>query len=295
MKNLKHFLPFLAILSIGSIFTACLTDEGDESPVYGVSTWYSKDSLVGGSHYLFNVEARATKGTLTEMNISSYDRVQGLKDLVKVPLSGTKYAYLYDYLVPILEDSVTEVELRVQIKNSEGDTWNAVKYLKVFTSDYRLKEIAGLVIYEEPTNNPNRPNALNLMGGGAQPIVTMLETKDSIKNVVASFDPLSGDDMSYAFHTESQEKNYNVYMAKMSNFDYAGATYKSVRNAFRSAADLGRGVSNLKENDIVIVGLQDGSSNRTPLAVIRVVRIFDNEGKENDRYELNVKTMQRQQ
>ena len=295
MKNLKHFLPILAILSISSIITACLSNDGDESHVYGVSTWYSKDSVVGGSHYLFNVEAHATNGTLTEMNISSYDPIQGLKDLAKVPLSGTKYTYEYDYLVPILADSVTEVQLRVQIKNSEGETWNATKYLKVFTSDYRLKEIAGLVIYEEPTNNPNRPNALNLMGGGAQPIVTMLETKDSIKNVVASFDPLSGDDMSYAFHTESQEKNYNVYMAKMSNFDYAGATYKSVLNAFQNAADLGRGVNDLKPGDIVIVGLIDGNSLRTPLAAVRIVRILDEAGKENDCYELNVKTMQRQQ
>ena len=295
MKNLKHFLPILAILSISSIITACLSNDGDESHVYGVSTWYSKDSVVGGSHYLFNVEARATNGTLTEMNISSYDPIQGLKDLAKVPLSGTKYTYEYDYLVPILADSVTEVQLRVQIKNSEGETWNATKYLKVFTSDFRLKEITGLLIYEEPTNNPNRPNALNLMGGGAQPIVTMLETKDSIKNVVASFDPLSGDDMSCAFYTLSQEKNYNVYMAKMSNFDYAGATYKSVLNAFQNAADLGRGVSNLKENDIVIVGLIDGNSLRTPLAAVRIVRILDEAGKEDDRYELNVKTMQRQQ
>ena len=292
MKNLKHLLPILAILSIGSIFTGCLTDEGDESPVYGISTWYSKDSIVGGSHYLFKVEACATKGTLAEMNISSYDPIQGLKDLAKVPLSGTKYTYEYDYLVPILADSVTEVQLRVQIKNSEGDTWNATKYLKVFTSDYSLKEIAGLVIYEKPTLT--HPNALNLMGGGAQPIVTTLETKDSIKNVVAYYDPEGGADMSYAFYTQSQEKNYNVYMAKMANFDYAKATYKSVHNAFQSAADLGRNVTNLEDNNIVIVGLIDGSSNRTPLAVIRVVHIYDNPGKDNDYYELNVKTMQRQ-
>lgn len=294
MKNLKHFLPILAILSISSIITACLTNDGDESHVYGVSTWYSKDSVVGGSHYLFNVEARATNGTLTEMNISSYDPIQGLKDLAKVPLSGTKYTYEYDYLVPILADSVTEVQLRVQIKNSEGETWNATKYLKVFTSDYRLKEITGLVIYEQPTLT--HPNALNLMGGGAQPIVTTLEEKDSIKNVVAYYDRLEGgDEMSCAFYTLSQEKNYNVYMAKMSNFDYAGATYKSVLNAFQNAADLGRNVTDLKQGDIVIVGLIDGNSLRTPLAAVRIVRILDEAGKENDCYELNVKTMQRQQ
>ena len=292
MKNLKHLLPILAILSIGSIITGCLSDDGDESPVYGVSTWYSKDSVVGGSHYLFKIEAHATKGSLAELNISSYDPVQGLKDLAKVPLSGTKYLYEYDYVAPILADSVTEVQLRVQIKNSEGETWNATKYLKVFTSDYRLKEITGLVIYEKPT--VTHPNALNLMGGGAQTIVTTIEEKDSIKNVVAYLDPDAGDAMSRAFYTLSQEKNYNIYMAKMSNFDYAGATYKSVRSAFQNAADLGRSVSNLQENDIVIVGLIDGSSIRTPLAAIRIVRIFDNEGKDDDRYEINVKTMQRQ-
>ena len=293
MKNLKHFLPILAILSISSIITACLSNDGDESHVYGVSTWYSKDSVVGGSHYLFNVEAHATNGTLTEMNISSYDPIQGLKDLAKVPLSGTKYTYEYDYLVPILADSVTEVQLRVQIKNSEGETWNATKYLKVFTSDFRLKEITGLLIYEKPSIN--RPNALNFMGGGAQPIVTTVEEKDSIKNFIAYYDEQTGDAMSKAFYTKSQEKNYNVYMAKMSNFDYAGATYKSVLNACQNAADLGRGVSNLKENDIVIVGLIDGNSLRTPLAAVRIVRILDEAGKENDCYELNVKTMQRQQ
>lgn len=294
MKNLKHFLPILAILSISSIITACLSNDGDESHVYGVSTWYSKDSVVGGSHYLFNVEAHATNGTLTEMNISSYDPIQGLKDLAKVPLSGTKYTYEYDYLVPILADSVTEVQLRVQIKNSEGETWNATKYLKVFTSDFRLKEITGLLIYEKPSIN--HPNALNFMGGGAQPIVTTFEEKDSIKNFVAEYDRLEGgDDISCAFYTLSQEKNYNVYMAKMSNFDYAGATYKSVLNAFQNAADLGRGVNKLKQGDIVIVGLIDGNSLRTPLAAVRIVRIIDEAGKENDCYELNVKTMQRQQ
>lgn len=293
MKNLKHFLPILAILSICSIITGCLSNDGDESHVYGVSTWYSKDSVVGGSHYLFNVEARATSGTLTEMNISSYDPIQGLRDLTKVPLSGTKYTYEYDYLVPILADSVTEVQLRVQIKNSEGETWNATKYLKVFTSDFRLKEITGLLIYEKPSIN--RPNALNFMGGGAQPIVTEAEAKDSIKNFIAYYDEQTGDAMSKAFYTLSQEKNYNVYMAKMSNFDYAGATYKSVRNAFQNAADLGRSVTDLKQGDIVIVGLIDGNSLRTPLAAVRIVRIIDEAGKENDCYELNVKTMQRQQ
>lgn len=294
MKNLKHFLPILAILSISSIITACLSNDGDESHVYGVSTWYSKDSVVGGSHYLFNVEAHATNGTLTEMNISSYDPIQGLRDLTKVPLSGTKYTYEYDYLVPILADSVTEVQLRVQIKNSEGETWNGTKYLKVFTSDFRLKEITGLLIYEKPSIN--HPNALNFMGGGAQPIVTTFEEKDSIKNFVAEYDRLEGgDDISCAFYTLSQEKNYNVYMAKMSNFDYAGATYKSVLNAFQNAADLGRGVNKLKQGDIVIVGLIDGNSLRTPLAAVRIVRIIDEAGKENDCYELNVKTMQRQQ
>ncbi len=294
MKNLKHFLPILAILSISSIITACLSNDGDESHVYGVSTWYSKDSVVGGSHYLFNVEAHATNGTLTEMNISSYDPIQGLKDLAKVPLSGTKYTYEYDYLVPILADSVTEVQLRVQIKNSEGETWNATKYLKVFTSDFRLKEITGLLIYEKPSIN--HPNALNFMGGGAQPINTTLEEKDSIKNLIAYYDRLEGgDDISRAFYTLSQEKNYNVYMAKMSNFDYAGATYKSVRNAFQNAADLGRSVTDLKQGDIVIVGLIDGNSVRTPLAAVRIVRILDEAGKEKDCYELNVKTMQRQQ
>ena len=292
MKNLKHFLPILAILSISSIITACLSNDGDESHVYGVSTWYSKDSVVGGSHYLFNVEAHATNGTLTEMNISSYDPIQGLKDLAKVPLSGTKYTYEYDYLVPILADSVTEVQLRVQIKNSEGETWNATKYLKVFTSDFRLKEITGLLIYEKPSIN--RPNALNFMGGGAQPIVTMVEEQDSIKNFIAYYDWESDDAMSKAFYTKSQEKNYNVYMAKMSNFDYAGATYKSVRNAFQNTADLGRSVTDLKQGDIVIVGLLDRSALRTPLAVVRIVRILDEAGKENDCYELCVKTMQRQ-
>ena len=49
-----------------------------------------------------------------------------------------------------------------------------------------------------------------------------------------------------------------------------------------------------KQGDIVIVGLIDGSSVRTPLAAVRIVRILDEAGKENDCYELNVKTMQRQ-
>ena len=284
---MKHLLPVMAILAIGSIFTSCLTDEGDASPVYGIANWYGKDSVIGGSHYLFNIEAHAYKGTLSEMTISSYNPVDGLKEQVKLPLSGTKYTYEFDYLTPILTDSVTEVQLRVQIKNSEGDTWNGTKYLKVFTSDFRLKEITGLVIYEKPAIN--HPNALNLMGGGAQPIVTTVEKYDSIKNVVAYYDETAGDDMSYAFYTESQTEKANV-----SNFNYAEASYKSVRSAFQNAADLSRTVSNLKENDIILVGTIDGSSTRTPLAAIRIIRIIDNEGKADDRYELNVKTMQRQ-
>lgn len=289
---MKKIIPLIMAIGISLCNISCMEGGEDQSPVYGIASWFTTDSINGGEFRSFTIKAYATKGTLKDISFSTFDSQEGYKQLETIEISGTEYKCEYIFKAPILAEEVSNVQLRVRIRTNEGETWQGTKTWKVFTSDFPLKEATGITLYEKPAIGHN--NALNLMGGGLQPINTTIEKFDSIKNVVTYYDPEGGDAMSLGFLTESQTENANIYMGKATNYNYAEATYKSALSAYQNTATLSRSVSDLKEDDIILVGLISSTAIKTPLAVIRIVRIIDEEGKDNDRYEINVKTMQRQ-
>lgn len=288
---MKKILPLITFAILSAFNWSCVENEGDESPVYIMANWASKDSVLGGRHYFFKMEMVATQGTLDKLTMTAVDGYNGKRDLETIELNGgTKKKTEYDFLLPIFPDSLVEMELRATVRNSEGEEWTGTKRLKVFAADYALNETS-FSLWENPTLGAN--NALYFSGGKASAINTGHDTDVTHHHVVISYDENAGTAASKAIRTFAP----NVRIVRTNNFDYANAKYNSVLNAFRdryNVGDVKTFINNITIGDVILVGTVDETAKKAvALGVFKVESVPETNDKETDVYRFLVKGMGR--
>jgi hypothetical protein len=77
-----------------------------------------------------------------------------------------------------------------------------------------------------------------------------------------------------------------IKFVRYNDFSYASATRKDVVNAYLSGNPLEM-LSHIVSNDVVLIG-----RGLTPLGVLKIVAVFDEDGITNDRYVFNIKLME---
>lgn len=285
---MKKILSFITIILLGGMFWACEDLESGESPVYIDATWDQKDSVIGGQHYFFKMNINATKGSLDKLVMTSVDGYNGKQILETIQLNGTTKKYEYDFELPIFEDSVTEVQLRATVSNTEGDEWNGTKKLKVFAADYTLAE-SDLTLVEIPT--PGKYNGFWFQGGKPKPFSTTdADVPEDQQQVIIHYN-----DLNTAASKSITSKSGNVRFARVNSFDYTNAKYNSVLNTFRSRyqlQDVRGSIGDLTAGDIILIGtVIDGKAKA--LGVMKVVSVPETNDKDGDIYRFLVKGMGR--
>lgn len=289
---MKKILPLITFAILSAFNWSCVENEGDESPVYIMANWASKDSVLGGRHYFFKMEMVATQGTLDKLTMTAVDGYNGKRDLETIELNGgTKKKTEYDFLLPIFPDSLVEMELRATVRNSEGEEWTGTKKLKVFAADYALTENE-LALVEKPA--PGKYNGFYFSAGKPEPINTEVVTDAERQHVVIYYDKDKEDNVaSKGIKTNTA----NVRMSRVNSFDYANAKYNSVLNTFSDRYNVGEvytSIGNLVVGDVILVGTVDETAKKAvALGVFKVESVPETNDKETDVYRFLVKGMGR--
>ena len=80
--------------------------------------------------------------------------------------------------------------------------------------------------------------------------------------------------------------NTKRYFVRANGYNYAKATYQTVRSVYKASVPY-HVVDNIQNGDIIIVG-----DEIEPIAVFKVVAVFDEQGVANDRFVVSMKLVE---
>lgn len=269
---MNKLIGILALCSSLLVFCNC-TDETDASPITVYTDLKNNTTVYSNEIYELTVDINSIYGPLNKINITSFDSQRGQTVLLDSTINKESVSFKYFYKAPMLDNDSTNVKLTFSATNTNGNSQETSRTIKIIKRDYLLQEISGITIYSVETDE--HPNALCLKN--FKPIMYSLADSADID----LFIPLNteyGESIPTEWHT-----NTNIYFARANNFDYGNATYKSVTETYAATISNPK-INGLKANDVILVGRGNKA-----IGVIKIIQIFDELGTENDRYIINIK------
>lgn len=282
----KYFDRNMQLMSLGKIillsacFCGILASCGDltadnPQPVYAA---LSTDESVydAGTVIELKLGASAMNGqNLKSFHIESFDSERGnvfVKDSTLVnPLSRLDCSIAYR--LPFFNTDSLALRFTVNVLDVNGNSQNASTSIQVASSDRLLSELSGITLYA--SEGENRPNGYSFSRN--LPIRVSLSDSADI-DFQTVLDEASNGTLSRKWTT-----NTNLYFVKSNSFNYAKASYLNVVSAYKASVGY-HVVDNIQNDDIIIIG-----NDSAPLAIVKVVNVFDEEGVVNDRFLINMK------
>lgn len=269
MKNFYLFICFFNLL--GLIFFSC-TPETD--PVILVSSENLVSPMKADVHVRFKVEAKSKKSTITRIEIKEYSNDFSYRTLKDTLLNESNPYFLFEYLTPQLSDN-QEVKLIFVAYNDKNEKNTVAFSYDYIFEDELLREYSGFSMY---TLKSGKPDGFSL---DSKQVVYTNEIDYSYVDFYAFQDTdslLNSDILQHIW------KSYTgLSFVKFKGFDYAKATRKSLTESYLSGIGLPT-VIDIETDDIILIGF-----GQTPVGVIKVIGVFDEEGYLNDRYIFNAK------
>ena len=274
LMNLGKIL--LLSTCLGGLLASCgdLTAENPQ-PVY--TTLATDESVYdAGTVIELKLGASAMNGqNLKSFHIESFDSERGnvfVKDSV---LSNhvSRLNCSIAYRLPFFNTDSLSLRFTANVFDVNGSSQNASTNIRVASSDRLLSELSGITLYV--SEGENRPNGYSFSRN--LPIrVSLSDSADIDFQTVLN-------EASDGTLLRKWTTNTNLYFVKSNSFNYAKASYLNVVSAYKASVGY-HVVDNIQNDDIIIIG-----NDSEPLAIVKVVNVFDEEGVVNDRFLINMK------
>lgn len=272
-----YIMKKIFILLIGALFLLNACKE-ETSPVnlfitrvddYGTSIMHSQ-------YIMFHIKAISDSDEIARLECSTFDSENG-----QLPVFDTLFAsgttlveYDYTYFTQYYTTSENmKVKMTFTVYTKGGDKLSQVIYFFV-TGNVLLVPYEDLIMYSGA--QAAKTNGISLEW--VTPVI--IQTSDSTTVDV------------YDYHVPGSDPNVlsrewrsltGLSFVRYNDFNFPAATKQYLQNAYL-AGNKYSSISNLQYGDIILVG-----QGNTAIGVFQIQSIYDEEGVENDRYELTFK------
>ena len=267
--QIKSYI-FALFFALG-LFVSC-SDMDDADPVVLFVTPNTYEAVSNDAIY-FDISSWTTNQQIVLFEVVSFDKIYGSQNLFKAEPMVQNYDYRFTYRLPIyLEDQ--SVEFTFSVTDNLGNRQDLSVVISVSSDDMPLTELTGITLYS-PLSQRNDAFSFELLQSVSTKRVDASLCDIYVPNVNEESDVLP----------RLWASNTDLCFAKMNNFVYPKATYKSVVTVYENAV-VSPVVEDIAIDDIIIVG-RNGSA----IAAIRVANIYDGEGINEDRYDICIKVL----
>lgn len=262
-------LIFALLLSLGFATSCSNTDDAD--PVILFVTPNTTEAVANDAVY-FDISTWATNAQIVLVEAVSFDKTYGTQVIYSVEPIVQHYTARFTYRMPMYLES-QEVEFTFYSTDSLGRKQDMSVKIFVQGNDKSIEELTGITLYS-PLSERNDAFSFELL----QSVCTKSADEGQCDIYVEAGDESDNLPRSWASKT-------GLRFSKSNSFAYSKATYQSVALVYENAVT-DPTVSDLASEDIIIVG-----RNGKAIAVIRIANIYDGEGVNEDRYDINMKVL----
>ncbi len=276
----RRFYESLACVVVALISISCSDLNVDNpAPLY-VSVSTEKTDYNAGSVAELSVKANSLSGNkCTTLRLNSFDEERGNVSILDSTLSVPtgKMDCKVAYRMPYVSTDSLALRITAEVADDGGHYQQASTSVRIISADRYLREQSGITLYA--VEGENRPNGFSFQRG--LPIRTSLSDSADI-DVFVAYD--SSDDSKVLLRRWNT--NTKRYFVRANGYNYAKATYQTVRSVYKASVPY-HVVDNIQNDDIIIVG-----DEIEPIAVFKVVAVFDEQGVANDRFVVSMKLVE---
>ena len=213
---------------------------------------------------------------------STFDSQYGMQKIFSATPGSAEYKEKLIYEAPYIETDSMDVEFIVRATDNAGATGELVHKITVKSdSGSMLPEYSSIVLYS-PMSGKNDAFSFSTL----QPLMSSDTTSVDMHIICASQDEY----LPISLGTKT-----DIVFVKANNFDYTSATWGGLSSVFKNSIRDKR-VDNVSIDDVIIAGREqkdDTSVKVTPVGVIKIMAIYDDEDNLNDRISFNLKTIKK--
>lgn len=257
---MKRLLPLLLLLLLS---VSCMSED-DASDVVVLVTPSTRSVPSGGKMY-FTIKAWTLHERLTELNISSFDEINGEQKLDSRSIDTKEYSTEFHYTAPT---DCNTVEMRFSASDNLGNT-GLMKCIVTISDNTPLKEIKGIKMYSPFSGKEDAFSISELKavksGSGAD---IYAYGDSSVKDVL----------------TKEWRANGNVRFCRSNEFKYDEADAAMLKNSYKSLKKTAS-IGQLNAGDIILIGYGENDA----AGVVKITSVSDNAGYDEDHYEFSIK------
>ena len=231
------------------------------------------DVVSGEQYILFHIKAYSESDIVSRIGCNSFDSENGIRKVFDTLLNA-KHAE-FDQSIWTQYFTTAEnmkVKYTFSAYTSKGECINQVVYIKVI-GNVPLIPYENIVMYSGCTE---KQNGLSLRW--VTPVITQTEDTTTI-DVYDYHDPSTDPSVL----SRQWRSKTDLKFVRYNDFNFPAATVKYLHDSFL-AGNKYSSISDLKTGDIILVGRLNEA-----IGVFQIQNIYDEEGFENDRYELTFK------
>lgn len=269
---MKLWKQISIILLVSLSLFACKKEESNQ--VLLVSTQDIKDTLSTDEIVTFLVEAFSNTSKISKISIEEFSPQLGTRMIMDTSLNTSKWGFNFPYTVPLFSsDQIVKLIFKAYSYVDDKPSSVSFTYQYKHTQIY-LTEYSGFSMYVPLSG---KPDAFSLT---SKQLVTKSDVDSAIVDFYVYQDSLVGDQ---TVLQRIWRSNTGLNFVKANSFDYAKATEESVRSVYTSSTKTAK-LTEISTDDIVLIGFE-----KNPVAVIKIIAVFDEAGSNNDRYLFNIK------
>ncbi len=218
----------------------------------------------------FNIEGTSVNN-LKSFTITSKADQEYTKTILDSTISGKSFFLFYELKVPVYQKDAVELKLSFGIEDDKGNQSRIGKVLYVTGEDY-LVETAGHVFYSHASEKHDAYDLLN-----EEPVYSELLDSSTVNVMDVSVDSIDGNSLRRKWESPS-----GIKFVRFNDYDYANATYETLRNAYLA------GVKNdylqdIKSEDVILTKAD------SCFMAIKISAVYDLDSTDMDRYVFNIK------
>ena len=267
---MKHILTYLFLIGLLS-WTSCRQEAS--KIIMLVDTEHGQEALPGEA-MLFDVHAFANEGAVERVQITSFDAHNGTTSLLDSLVHAVDCRFDFAYTTPLYEDT-TELQLSFNAISTDGSSAKAVRRFRVSADNPVLEALDAFTLFSA---HSGKPDAFMIDLGQT---VYLETSRDSCVDIYDMAGPVPNTLL------REWRSGTGLSFARFNDFNFEGATKQHVSSAYAVASKYDK-VTELSNNDIILVGRHD-----TAWGVIKILSVYDEAGKDNDRYTFSLKRLQR--
>lgn len=266
---MKRF--FVYLFSIMTI-VGCVSEK-DASDVILFVTPSSLRAMSGETVY-YTVKSWSNRGSLREITFSTYSPEQGLIPVSTESIASGSFDDVIYYKVPSIESDSLSLEMRFVAVDNLGNTQRQTYPLKVVSDEYSLDELTSVSLYSPDSGKPD---------GFSFSTMSTVSVSASAEGTVDFYLYKPEDETQDQLHCELRSQT-GLLFSKVTGLDYPALTYRMLKDVYSSSVkDIS--VPSFDIDDVIIIGRTEG-----PLAAVKIMAVYDDQGYINDRCILNIKS-----